>query len=86
MSGGDYEVSVLGWALPHDRQCSGWQTLADEEEETSIQKLRVSLVSWLTSVILATPEAEIRIGVGSQPRQIVHATLSQKYPIQNRAG
>jgi hypothetical protein len=32
---------------------------------------------WLTSVILATQKAEIRrITVQSQPRQIVHETLS----------
>jgi hypothetical protein len=32
---------------------------------------------WLTPVILATQEAEIRrIAVGSQPRQIVHEALS----------
>jgi hypothetical protein len=38
-------------------------------------------------VIPATLEAEIRrIMVQSQPRQIVHKTLSQKYPTQNRAG
>jgi hypothetical protein len=42
---------------------------------------------WPTPVILATQEAEIRrITVHSQPRQIVLKTLSQKYPIQNRAG
>jgi hypothetical protein len=36
---------------------------------------------WLTLVILATLEAEIRrITVGSQPRQIVCETLSQKIP------
>jgi hypothetical protein len=33
---------------------------------------------WLTAVILATQEAEIRrITVGSQPRQVVHETLSR---------
>jgi hypothetical protein len=33
-------------------------------------------------VILATQEAEIRrIIVQTQPRQIIHATLSQKYPV-----
>jgi hypothetical protein len=44
-------------------------------------------VLWLTSVILATQEAEIReIEVPSQPGQIVHETLSQKNPSQKRAG
>jgi hypothetical protein len=38
-------------------------------------------------VILATWEAEIRrIAVPSQPRQIVHETLSQEKPSQKRAG
>jgi hypothetical protein len=38
-------------------------------------------------VILATQEAEIRrIAVRSQPRQIVHETLSQKTLHKNRAG
>jgi hypothetical protein len=36
-------------------------------------------------VILVTQEAEIRrIAVWSQPRQIVHETLSQKNPSQNK--
>jgi hypothetical protein len=36
-------------------------------------------------VVLATQQAEIRrITVQSQPRQIVHETLSQKYLIQKR--
>jgi hypothetical protein len=42
---------------------------------------------WLTSVILATQEAEIRrIEVQSHPGQIVHETLSQKNPSQKRTG
>jgi hypothetical protein len=37
---------------------------------------------WLTPVIIATQEADIRRkAVQSQPRQIVHKTLSQKNPI-----
>jgi hypothetical protein len=42
---------------------------------------------WLTPVILATQKAEIRrIKVQSQPRQMVHMTLSRKYPIQKIPG
>jgi hypothetical protein len=42
---------------------------------------------WLTPVILATQEEEIRrIEVQSQHRQIVPKTLSQKNPSQKRAG
>jgi hypothetical protein len=40
---------------------------------------------WLTPVILATQEAEIRrIAVWSQPRQIVCENLSWKYPSQKK--
>jgi hypothetical protein len=42
---------------------------------------------WLTSVILATQEAEIRrITVQNQPRKIVHETLSQKSSHKKGAG
>jgi hypothetical protein len=42
---------------------------------------------WLTLVILATQEEQIRrITVQSQPGQIVCETLSQKNPSQKRAG
>jgi hypothetical protein len=41
---------------------------------------KLARCQWLTPVILATQEAEIRrIAVQSQPWQIVHKTLSQKY-------
>jgi hypothetical protein len=41
---------------------------------------------WLTPVILATWEAEIRrIAVRSQCRQIVLKTLSPKYPTQKKS-
>jgi hypothetical protein len=42
---------------------------------------------WLTLMILATQEAEIRrIEVWSQPGQMVREIVSWKYPTQNRAG
>jgi hypothetical protein len=42
---------------------------------------------WLTPVILAIQEAEIRrVTVRSQPRQTVHENLSQGNPSQKRAG
>jgi hypothetical protein len=42
---------------------------------------------WLTPVILATQEAEIRrIAIPSQPGQIVLETLSRKNTITKRAG
>jgi hypothetical protein len=41
--------------------------------------MRLAKCWWLTPIILATQEAEIRrIEVQSQPRQIVCKTLSQK--------
>jgi hypothetical protein len=41
---------------------------------------------WLTPIILDIQEAEIRIAVQSQPRQIVRGTLTWKNPSQRRTG
>jgi hypothetical protein len=42
---------------------------------------------WLTTVVLATQEADIRrIAVLGQPGQTVHETLSLKNPSEKRAG
>jgi hypothetical protein len=42
---------------------------------------------WLTPVIPATQEAQIRrTEVRSQPRQTVYKTLLRKYPTEKRAG
>jgi hypothetical protein len=57
----------------------GWKWRFKEVTEAGIW--------WLTPVIPATQETEIRrIEVQSQPRQIIQETLSQKYPTQDRAG
>jgi hypothetical protein len=51
-----------------------------------IKKMQTSAGhQWLTPVIIAAQEAESRrIVVQSQPRQIVHKTLSRKNPSQRR--
>jgi hypothetical protein len=47
------------------------------------KKVLLMMGAWVTPVILATQEAEIRrIAVWSQSGQTVHETLSQKYPAQ----
>jgi hypothetical protein len=52
-----------------------------------IRKCGISRCWWLTPVIPATQEAEIRsIAVGSQPRQIVHETISKKPTTKYWAG
>jgi hypothetical protein len=61
---------------------SSFQSRTGTQEQTSrsgkVKGLGISLAPVVTPVILATKEAEIRtIVVQSQPRQIVHKTLSQ---------
>jgi hypothetical protein len=52
----------------------------------SLMSLRCEWVWWITPIILATQEAETRrIMVPGQPWQIIHETLSRKYPTLNRA-
>jgi hypothetical protein len=54
--------------------------------ENDEEKLKIQVrCQWLTPVISATQEAEIRrIEVQSQPRQIVQETLSQKKPFTKK--
>jgi hypothetical protein len=64
---------VLGYFLPSSTSILWKKLLALAKHE------------WLTPVILATQEAEIRrITVWSQPVQIVHKTLSRRYPSQKK--
>jgi hypothetical protein len=57
------------------------------QETLSFEKVINARYWWLTTVIPATQEAEIRrIAVQNQPRQIVKETLSQKKQSQKRAG
>jgi hypothetical protein len=54
---------------------------------TSYETQIVARCQWLTFVILATQEAEIRrISFQSQPGQIVHESLSRKTLHKKRAG
>jgi hypothetical protein len=54
---------------------------------TPLKKKQVVGHWWLIPVILAAQEAEVRrIAVQSQPRQIVHKTLSRKTLYKNWAG
>jgi hypothetical protein len=66
---------------------SKWETVHTITGQCPSKEARSAIRQWFTSVILATQEAEIRrITVQSQPRQIVHKTLSRKNSIQKRAG
>jgi hypothetical protein len=72
-----------------------WRKKKTKLINTVFREVREDIVSikqnkagcwWLTSVILATWEAEIRIAVQGQLGQIVWKTLFQKNQSQKRAG
>jgi hypothetical protein len=73
LSGEGKKKNVI-WPNPHNQKpqkIHGWK----------------SGCQWLTPIILATQEAEIkRTAVQSQPREIVHKTLFRKKKSQKRAG
>jgi hypothetical protein len=67
-----FELSVLLHYLSHASL-----------QKPNFKKNKVAGCWWLMPVILASQETEIRrIVVQSQPRKIVHKTLSRKYPSQ----
>jgi hypothetical protein len=70
-----------------DEECACHQSLLFLGSHQLSKVEMSSECQWLTSIILATQEAEIRrIEVQSQTRQIVHETLPRKNPSQKRAG
>jgi hypothetical protein len=75
----------MGCGSPEDVLCTFWENMTTETAFISLRisrRLKTSC-QWFIPVILATQEAEIRrISVRSQPGQIVHKTLSPKYPTQ----
>jgi hypothetical protein len=53
--------------------------------QTPLLEKKNSQAQWLMALILSTQEAEIRrIKAGSQPRQMIQTTLTQKYPTQTK--
>jgi hypothetical protein len=52
---------------------------------TSLRNFCKARYQWFTPIILATWEAEIWITVQGQPRQVMHETLSPKYPTKKWA-
>jgi hypothetical protein len=58
-----------------------------EDQEIPLKTDKPAWHQWLTPLILATQEAEIRrISVPGQPGQIVCEILSRKHPTQKMAG
>jgi hypothetical protein len=78
-----HQTPFLGLPILHLANRNAGRSIGFE-----FQIQRIEARRWcLTPVIPATQEAEIRrIEVGSQPRQIVHETLSRKKPSQKRGG
>jgi hypothetical protein len=67
------------------RQATDWGKYFQKKYLTKI--CREARRWWLTPVILAIQETEIRrITVRSQPGQIAHRTRSQKHPTQRAGG
>jgi hypothetical protein len=53
--------------------------------QTPVLTKKIARGWWLMPIILVTQELEIRrIAVSSQPREIVHETLSQKHPSRKK--
>jgi hypothetical protein len=79
--GPDLKTQVLPTWTPASRSLP--PSIESHKVSVAIQsayKVQHGRLQWLTPVILDTQEAEIRmIVVWSQPRQIVHKTLSWKY-------
>jgi hypothetical protein len=68
----------------HRHVQGGWENVKGKMHE---EKIGLARCQCLMPVILATKETEIkRITVQSQPRKIIHKTVSRICPPQERAG
>jgi hypothetical protein len=83
---------IPAWTTPAPRQhlftsitCLLWDRLNELLTPSPRIQFQRHIYWWLTPVILAIWEAEIRrIAVQRQPRHIAHKTLSKKLPNQNQ--
>jgi hypothetical protein len=83
----DTDKSILKfiWKSDNEAHLKHWKK--DKKGGRGIRNSNKARCWWLTPGILATQEAEIRrIKVWSQPRQIVHETISWKNPSQKSSG